>query len=694
MKKGIIVLAALLPAMVFGQLDRSIRPKPAAAPAINIKDSEVFKTKNGITVILSENHKIPSVSFDFVMGSDIKAEGGKAGLSDIAGSLIMSGTSNRDKDALDGEIDYIGARLSADNNSIFLSCLTKHMDKGLTLMSDVVMNANFPESEFERIIKQNESGIKSAKSDPASMARNAQSKANFDAAHPYSEVMTEETLKNITLADVKSYFKSNFTPKGSYLVVVGDINKEMTMAMVDKYFTAWTGGNVFENNGLVGSPNSGTRVLFVKKPGAVQSAIQISFPMSIKPGDQDQIALSVLNKILGGGGFGTRLMQNLREDKAYTYGCYSSLDVDENGSILSAGGNFRNDVTDSAITQIMYEISRITEEYISDEELSLTKMSMAGSFARSLERPQTIARFALNITRDNLPKDYYQTYLKKLDAVTKEDVLLMAQKYFTPKNANIIVVGNEEVLPSLMPFDKDGEIEMLDAFGNEVKDTKPADITADELLENVVLKSTQTTSLKAAAKKLKKVKSHKRVFDLTSPQIPIPLTMTEVWIKPNVSGQKLEGQGMTLQKVYFDGKSGSSTSMQAGTKELTTEEVTAKAKSMGLIPELNYKMTGMDYEIKGIEMVDGQEAYVLQTKDGQAESLDYYDKNTFMKVKTITTSKEGEDVVTQEMTYGDYKEIEGIMLPNKMSLSVGPMTLDGIIKTQSLNDKIDIEKFK
>jgi hypothetical protein len=134
----------------------------------------------------------------------------------------------------------------------------------------------------------------------------------------------------------------------------------------------------------------------------------------MKPGQPNQLPLTVTNGILGGGGFGTRLMQNLREDKAYTYGCYSGIDITDNGSWFSASGNFRNDVTDSAIVQILKELDNIGNSYVKESEINLTKSAMAGGFARSLENPQTIARFALNIIQNNLPKDYYQTYLSNI----------------------------------------------------------------------------------------------------------------------------------------------------------------------------------------------------------------------------------------------------------------------------------------
>jgi zinc protease len=693
MKKYIILTGLLLPIVLFGQVDRSVRPSATKAPGINIKDSEVFTTSNGITVILSENHKLPTVSIDLVMGSDPRMEGNKAGLSDMAGSLILSGTSNRSKDKLDSEKDYIGASLEASENSISLSCLTKHLDKGLDLLSDVLYNANFPQDEFDRIKKQNESALLSAKSDPGTMADNAEKKVNFS-GHPYGDVMTEASLASITRDDVVSYYRNTFTPKGSYLVLVGDIDKAQAQKIAEQYFSKWTGADAYKTTLGDGQFNKGNRVIFVKKPGAVQSVIQVSFPVKMRTGDKNQLPLTVLNGIFGGGGFGTRLMQNLREDKAYTYGCYSSLNVTEDGSWLSIGGNFRNEVTDSAITEILSELEKITTEYVKDDELNLTKSSMAGGFARSLERPQTIARFALNIIRNQLSKDYYQSYLKRLEAVNKEDVLLMAQTYFTSKNCNIVVVGNEEILEKLKKFDTDGKIEMLDAYGEPVKEMRKADISKEQLIEKYIFAVTKTTSLKAATKKLKKVKSVEKKMELSLAQIPFPLNSTELWVAPNLEGQKLEGQGMVFQKSYFDGKTGGTSSMQAGKKDLTAEEISVKNKMTGLFPELNYATNGIKFEITGIETLESGDAYVLKINDGTSETFDYFDVTSMMKVKSISVRKEGEETVETSATYSDYKEINGILFAHKLAINMGEATFSGVIKGITINGSTDLSGYK
>jgi predicted Zn-dependent peptidase len=692
MKKLLLLVAISAITGVNGQIDRSVRPKAAAAPAINIKNSEVFKTANGITVVLSENHKLPRVSFNMVMGASPMIEGSKSGLNQLMGQLILSGTTARSKDVLDKEIDYMGATLNADGTSLYLSCLTKHLEKSLGIMQDVLMNPAFPESEFARIKKQAESGLMAAKSSPDEMAGNAERKIDFP-NHPNSDVMNEASLAAITRDDIVANFKQIFTPDGAYLVIVGDINKEQASKMVDQYFGSWKGTAVYKQDYSSLFKNKGNRVVFVNKPGAVQSVINVTFPVAVKPGEKDQLALNVLNSIFGGGAFGSRLMQNLREDKAYTYGCYSDLQVTRDGSWLSASGSFRNDVSDSAITQLLYEFNRIAEGFVTDDELNLAKSVMAGSFARSLESPQTIARFALNIIRNNLESDYYQNYLKRLDAITKEDVLNMAQKYFT-NGFNIIVVGNEAVLDKIKVFDADGKIEKLDAFGNEVKDVKKATITADELLTNYVNAVTLTNSPKALAKKMKKIKSISKETSITIPGAPMTLKLTEVNIAPNKEAMKLEAQGMVFTSSYFDGTKGAEKNMQTGEKTMTEAEITAKKKSAGFFPEMTYKSTGMVYELKGIETINNKDYYVLATNDGESQRFDYYDVTTYMKYKTNSISQQGGESAEITVMYDDYREVNGLMIPYKLVQVIGEMSLEGTVKEVLFNSKIDDSLFK
>jgi zinc protease len=673
--KNIFICLVLFPAITFGQIDRSQQPKPQTAATINIKDSEVFKLNNGITVILSENHKLPRVSFDLVMNGSPSTEGEKAGVSDMFSSLILNGTTNRTKDQIDSEIDFIGASLDASENSLSMSCLTKHMDKGLDIMFDVLQNVNFPESEFERIKKLMASNLINTKSDPDGMASNVEFKVNFP-NHPFGDVMTENTLNTISRDDVIDYYKTYFTPDNCFLVIVGDITKEKATEIAQSYFENWTGQTSLKSEIGNGAFHNGNQVYFVKKQGAVQSAIRITFPVDIRIGDANQIPLTVTNNLLGGRGFGTRLMQNLREEKAYTYGCYSSLNITENGSWVSMSGNFRNEVTDSAITEILYEIQRISENPVTSEELELTKSTMNGSFSRSLESPQTIARFALNVIRYNLEKDYYKNYLKKLESVDVANIQEMAKKYLTCQNANIVVVGSEDILDKLKKFDSDGKVTILDAFGSEVEEVLPADISKEELINNYILAVTSSKSIKEATKKLKKIKTVNQVSTLTNEQIPFPITSTELWVTPNNQAGKYEGQGMVFEQFYFDGKNGSTIS-QGKSRDLTAEEIVTYSQNEGLFPEINYEKHNVLTDILGIEKVNNTPCYVLKSTSPNMEKFDYFSVEGYFKIQTIEIKTQNDETVESTLSYSDYKEVGGIYFPHSRVFTANGLTFTG-----------------
>jgi predicted Zn-dependent peptidase len=564
------------------------------------------------------------------------------------------------------------------------------MDKGLDIMTDVLKNVNFPESEFERIKKLMNSQLINTKSDPDGMASNVEFKVNFP-NHPFGDVMTENTLNAISRDDVIEYYKTYFTPDNCFLVIVGDITKEKATEIAQSYFENWTGQSSLKSEIGNGEFHDGNQVYFVKKQGAVQSAIRITFPVDIRTGDANQIPLTVTNNLLGGRGFGTRLMQNLREDKAYTYGCYSSLNITENGSWVSMSGNFRNEVTDSAITEILYEIQRISENPVTSEELELTKSTMNGSFSRSLESPQTIARFALNIIRYDLEKDYYKNYLKKLENVDVSNIQEMAQKYLTYKNANIIVVGSEDILDKLKKFDSDGNVTILDAFASEVEEVLPADISKEDLINSYILATTSSKTLKEATKKMKKIKSVNQVSTLTNEQFPFPLSLTELWVAPNKQARKVEAQGMVFEQFYFDGKKGG-TSSQGKSKDLTAEEISIYAQNEGLFPEMNYAKNNVSTEILGIEKVNNIACYVLKSVSINKEKFDYFTVEGFLKVQTIEIESQNGETVESVLTYSDYKEIGGILFPHTRVLTANGLTFTGT-STIEVNGKYSIEEY-
>jgi len=350
-------------------------------------------------VIVVENHKLPRVSYSINLDNDPIQEGTKAGYISMAGGLIQSGTKTKSKAEIDETADYMGASLSTSSGGIYGSCLKKHSDNFLALMSDVLLNPSFPQEEFDKTKKQQLSGLASEKTSPDAISGKITSVLNYGTKHPYGEVTTEETVNNITREDLVSFYNSYFKPNVATLIVVGDITPEEAKTQAQKYFGSWKQGNISPRQYPMPQAPSANRVAFVPVTGAVQSVIEVTYPIDLQPGTQDAIVASVLNNILGGSGFSTRLMQNLREDKAYTYGSYSSISPDEVVGAFSAGASVRNAVTDSAVTEILYEMKRLVDEQVPDSTLQTVKNIMTGSFSRSLERPQTIANFAFNIEK-------------------------------------------------------------------------------------------------------------------------------------------------------------------------------------------------------------------------------------------------------------------------------------------------------
>ena len=193
----------------------------------------------------------------------------------------------------------------------------------------------------------------------------------------------------------------------------------------------------------------------------------------------DQLALNIANQILGGGDFQAKLLKNLREDKGYTYGSYSRISADQlpHAGIFSAFAEVKTNTADSAVTEILKEMQNMTNAEFSDEDIRRVKKTWAGQFSRSLEDPATIAQFAYAIERHKLPKDYYSTFLQRLENVSRDEIIAASKKYFHPENAYILVVTDRSMKAQLARLATDGQVTELDHYGKPV--AEGAKISAD-----------------------------------------------------------------------------------------------------------------------------------------------------------------------------------------------------------------------
>jgi len=667
------------------KVDRTHAPAAGPAPKIQIGQYQTFQLDNGLKVIVVENHKLPRVSYSINLDIDPVLEGAKSGYVSMAGDLMSAGTKTKSKAQIDEAVDFMGASLNTSATGVFGNCLKKHSSDFLALMSDAVLNPSFPQEELDKNVKSMQSALSNEKTDPDAMSTNIGSVMNYGRNHPYGEVPTEASVVNITRNDLIIYYNTYFQPQVAYLVIVGDITLDEAKAQSQQYFSGWKKGNVSEKKYTSPKAPEGNRVAFVPFTGAVQSVIDITYPLDLQPGTPDAIVAGVLNNVLGGNGFQTRLMQNLREDKAYTYGAYSAIAPDEVIGNFSAGASVRNEVTDSAITQIFVEMQRLVDEPVADSTLIAVKSIMTGSFARSLERPQTIANFALNIEKYHLPKDYYETYLQKLNAVTAADIQAMAKRVIKPQNANITVVGNREIAPKLAQFAKSGKVEFFNADGTEFVDIKPAPagVTAQTVIDKYI-------AAMGGREAFAKVKS----FEENGKMSMGPMSAdVNIKVKDAKFKMAVSMSGMELMKQVSDGKKGSMAQM-GQTEPMEAADIRDTQMQLDLLAELNYAKYGVTTTLKGIDKLNNEDVYVVERKsDDGSIATDYYSVATGLKMKSQRMDGEGAEATLAETIYLEYATVNGMKYVSKMSEAAGPQQVEFTFSEMKINPKIDDKEF-
>lgn len=686
--KKITLLVCLLLVVVFvqAQVDRTKAPKPAPAREIKIGEYQTFTLKNGLQVFVVENHKLPRIQVSLQLKNDPIYQGEKEGYVEMAGTLIGTGTKTRTKAQLDEEVDFIGANLSTGSNGIFASSLSKHTTKLLDLMTDVLFNPAFPPEEMEKLKTQTLSGLAASKDNPSAIASNVRNALVYGKQHPYGLFTTEKSVGAITLDDCKAYYNTYFKPNNAYLIIVGDIDLKTARSLSEKYFTKWTPGEVKNPTYAQPKEPAKTYVALVDRAASVQSVINIGYPVDLKPGTQDAIKARVTNQILGGG-FSARLMQNLREKNGFTYGASSQLNPDNLVGNFVASASVRNEVTDSSVFEFMAELKRMVNEPVTEKELIAAKAEISGAFGRSLENPQTIANFALNTAKYNLPKDYYNNYLKYVDAVTLADVQATAKKFIRPENAHIIVVGKgSEVADKLAKF---GEVKYFDIYGEPFVPTKasalPAGLTAEKVIASYI-------DALGGAKKIQEVKAVKTTMKGTVQGMEITMVSTKK--APGKMLLETVVMGSVMQKQVTDGKEfamvaqGQNIPLDAGMKEEGMIE-------SFIVPEIQLAAMNVKTTLKGVETLDGKEAYVIEYQlPSGGKSTHYFDKASGLKVQSVKEVKTQQGTNAVPTKYDNYKEVNGVKFPHTTSVSMGPMNLKFEVSAIEVNPTIDDAIFK
>jgi predicted Zn-dependent peptidase len=665
-------------------IDRTTAPEPAPARSIELGSAAQFELKNGLKVFVVENHKLPRISMSLILDRDPIVEGAKAGYVSIAGDMIGAGTTSRTKAVLDEEVDFMGANFGTSASSIRVGGLSKYTDQLVDILSDVLLNPTFPQEEFDKLKSQMTSGLKANADDPDAIAGNLRGATLYGLEHPYGEVMTESTVEAVTLEDCKNYFSSYFRPNIAYMVVIGDITVKDAKKKLSKALKGWKASDVPAHDYEKTSVPSAGRIVMVDKPSAVQSVVWLGNVIDLPQGHPDIEPLRIANQILGGGMSG-RLFTNLREDKAFTYGAYSSFGIDELNSTFGASAKVRNEVTDSAIVEFLMEIGRMRTESVTEEDLIAAKASLSGAFGRSLESTSSAANFALNIARYGLPSDYYNNYLARLEAVTAEDVMRVSNQYMKTDNLTISVVGKaQDVAAGLAAF---GEVEYYDAEGMPTDAPTFLFMPEGITLETVFAKYYEAMG---GVDVLSSLKAMDMKAHLEIPGMPGQLKMRTAKITPNKFMMEQSMQGMTVMKMtYVDGV-GKQSGMQ-GEKELEGEELEdLKKQASFVVDELAWMQDLESFTFDGQTLMDGKAVY--QVSEG--EKTRYFEVETGLFYKSTETTETPEGDMAVSMTVEEWGEYNGIKMPKVSKQSAGQQTFTIIVDSVEFGDDVKAKLFK
>lgn len=642
--------------------DRS-QPKPGPAPTINIKKPVSFVLPNGLKVLVVEDHKLPRVSFNLSIDNAPYAEGDKKGVDELTGSLIGNGSKTISKDAFNEEVDFLGADINFSTNGAFSSGLSKYSKRILELMADGALNPNFTQEEFDKEKEKLIEGLKTQEKSVPAVAGRVENVLVYGKNNPAGEYLTEQTINNVSLSDVKTNYSTYFVPEKAYLVVIGDVKFKDTKKLVEKLFGSWVKAKAPQITYNTPSNVQYTQINFVDMPNAVQSEISLVNTVNLKLSDPDFFPVIVANQVLGGD-FNSYLNMNLREAHGWTYGARSNVGSSKYmASKFKANSQVRNAVTDSAVVEFLKEIKRIRTEKVSEQTLNDVKAGYVGRFVMQVEKPQTVARYALNIETEGLPADFYENYIKNIQAVTADDVTRVMNKYVLEDNLRIIVTGKgSEVIPGLERL----KIPMFyfDKFGNPtekpaMKKPTPAGVTVKTVMDNYI----------KAIGGDKAVAAVKTIFLTGSSEIegaPAPLSYV---VKKDVKGKtlsKLELVGMMELSKQVIGDTSGYTSSQGQKKDLTPEEFAEKKPLATTFEELALAKKA-DVVVDGIESINGVDAYAI--KNGKTTI--YYDVKTGLKLLSSTTSERNGQKMTSTITFNDYKDVKGIKVPHNIIMSQG-----------------------
>lgn len=681
----------LLPS-AFAQIDRSKPPKPGPAPVISIPDAVTYRLSNGITVLVVENHKLPKVTASYYIDAGLITEGKNAGMMNLMGQMLNEGTKKHSKAAFDEAVDLLGADVSLNFSGGSASALTRYFDSAFFLMAEAIQEPAFDTASFSKIKSQTLTALKADERNVKAVARRVNAALLYGVNHPKGEFQTEATISNLTLNTIQQAYTKYITPSRGYLTFVGDIKPEYARQLAEKAFAAWKGSALnIEKVPFVKNPSK-TEVNLVDMPNAVQSEITVANLVYLPLNSSDYFPVLLANQILGGGAE-SRLFVNLREKHGYTYGAYSNIGTGRFQSNFSAYASVRNEKTDSAVIEFMKELKRLSTEKILPEELQQAKAVYNGNFAMSLENPARIASFARDILINQLPKDFYRTYLQKINAVSAEQVQRAARKYMVSDSARIIVTGKLNEI-------KDGmsklgyPVSFFDKYAKPIQPASTAKVDTSVNPKNIIANYITSIGGQAALDTLKSVWN---TYNINVNGMSLTAELKA--LAPNKQLMLITMGENVISKSLFDGTKGYQ--IQMGTQtDMNEKDILDQKSFTHLVQQIDYLTnSSIKLQLGGIQTLHDTPAYkIMVTLPSGKIKTEYYNTKTGFLMKDEEEINANGITILKIQEYEQYIPVGTIKTPSKITVTVSgagqEQTVEMLLHTAKLNEGVSPKDFE
>jgi predicted Zn-dependent peptidase len=480
---GLIILLgfgfSITPAQIFAQEGAAVSPSkverknlaPISREILQVKLPQPVeaKLKNGLTVLILEDRRAPFVSLQLHLdGAGALFEPAEmAGLAQTTAQMLREGTKSRSSLEIAEETDRLGASIGASASFgapdavLSASGLSDNFDSWFNIVADLLLQPSFPADELEKLKQRIHVQLREQRSGANFLLGERFNRVLFG-EHPAARVSASaQSLNRLSREALIQWHRERYTPQNAILGIAGDVRAKEMIAKLEKRLAGWKKGVVERPWPPDPVAAKVRKVSLVHRPNSVQTTVALG-NIAIDRRSPDYMPMVVMNDIIGGGA-SARLFLNLREEKGYTYGVYSSFSALRYPGPWRAGGNMRTEVTGAALVEFFREIRRIGEEQVSSRELEESKRSIVASFALSLEQPSRVLNFAITRKVHGLPVDYWDAYPRKIMAVTAEDVQRVARRYLNPDGLQLVAVGDATKIKSAL--EKYGAVEVYDSNG-------------------------------------------------------------------------------------------------------------------------------------------------------------------------------------------------------------------------------------